>query len=188
MLYHVRIHAESREYDTIYNWVTSKGSHWIISEEEGIRSHYHIVVETTETDATIRNQLKKLGFIGNKAFSVSKQRKEVYQLYSYVIKEGVYKCGEGVNKTELEKAIKDNEVRKEVKNKRSQWQEIMEYVLEPCETPSKFEILDRIVEYYQKHNQLIRRNMVQAIYDTIMVKLSQDHPNKYENPIYNMIR
>lgn len=178
-IYHIRCHFEKEHMKALLSYFEEKGYH-VMAEETGLRKHIHVCHETTLTDATVRKHLKDIGLKGNKQFSVSTLRKELYNMYSYIMKFGEYTVGSQLNKQAFEEAVKDCEIREAVKSKDPTWKLILRYLDnhmndEPhivgsrrdweCE---RAKVL--ILQYHLEQDIQFRRNQAQVYYDTWRLK------------------
>ena len=147
-------------------------------------THIHIYTQTYTPVQTIRNNLRKHGFQGNKSYSIS-ILKDLVKYLAYMQKQSSL-YHENITEDVLNQAKEYKEGIKEKKNQLDVLEKLVpEYVLKSMaitgDSSSTKLLTVAIVDHYLKERKLIRKFQIKTIVDTIGCKYSQRYREEFIN-------
>lgn len=182
-MYHIRLDTSGD--NPFVQWLTDNCKSILVSEEttkkKNVKNknlHLHVVVDTDIPEQTIRNRIRKQGFVGNASYSISQVR-DLIKCLAYVQKDS--KIIVNTIPSELfQQAVEyDLQVKEDIsKNKRSNiMQGIEEYALSKkfdINTMSLYNWSRLTVEYYKKEGILFREFQIVSQVQTLYLKYNPE--------------
>lgn len=197
--YHFRIHVDNENLSLIsevHSLLQETTSRWCRAKEIGTnngRNHYHYYLKSPHPVATLRSKLVKVtkrhGFAGNQVYSLTKLRKDPVDLISYMMKGDMFEQGTieqelydksrnlsdsiAASRKKPKKSTVFNDLYEQVK--KQSWCQCLgkslrvndELILKET---ARTHLKSFILEYLTSNDNLIRTSVIQAYYDTILVR------------------
>lgn len=166
----------------------------IASEKSDTNQHCHVLCETSQSPNSLRMQLRRQGFIGNKSYSISSVRKSIIEIGAYLVKDtDVVRNSYDPYLTQLfydyDASVKES---LKMKTKKNILNEIIKTIdpndLVPpivVSKPKADRIQDAILKYYKENDLLVRKFQLKAYYDTILVRYETSNPQMIRDYIFS---
>lgn len=175
---HIRIDTASDH--KIFEYLRGITERYIIAtEKQRTNLHTHMCLETSVPVQTIRNHIRKAGFVGNGSYSVSQVR-DLQKTVSYIMKDGDYET-EGFSEEFLEECkeyvdkVQEDQKRKKPKNTLKAIEELLPEDFFKRPKSESTALWNTIIKYHLDNELLIRKFQIRAYYDTIMCKYNKDY-------------
>ena len=184
--------------DTIISYATQA---WAYVQEGTTNPHSHWYIATTTPSRTIRSALRKLGFKGNKCYSLCMLDEQYpIQYLAYMYKEGNDIYYSGLDKQIFEEAFKEDERIKEelaLKKQSRKATSVIGKIQAWIELHPKYnslrtfqfphQLVPLIVEWLIENNRIVSSKQVENYALTLMVRNSDDALRKFSSKIANRI-
>jgi hypothetical protein len=187
-MYHIRIDTSND--NPVCRYLEQIATRILVSEETAKSGvHIHIVLETKTPERTIRHNIIKHGFKGNKSYSISAIR-DLIKTLAYVVKDGnivLVSYPEDVMKAAFahDLVVKEDMVKKKTRNVMKNIISLLpKEALEHSNMQIYQDIIkETIIQYHIDNELLIRKFALQSYYDTILCKY-QGSKSEYAKSLF----
>jgi len=171
------------------NYTRAKEGH-----TDQLNPHYHYYVETTKTEVSIRQYIRKNIGGGNGVYSLKKCEEHPLAYLAYLLKEDKSPVWVGIPEVvkleakSYDEAVKESMLKKKSSKVLPAWRKIEEYILHKHggEFPNLFssktnriKVVEEVIQYHQDNELLIRDFAIQSIATTLLLKHSVGLRSRY---------